>query len=423
MDPVPLTLVFRQTPDPAVWAIIENVPLSHEGIFWNFLDDGDTACLELQNGIELQGLLCESTTRLCDNSGVSGQFLVNTPVTTLKRSTKLASLQFELVNFPRFLGQQDLHVTDVTERTKNEEERVSYLKLGSFQVWAEPWYIGLTALPDIVEVDRRLERDGGCEVTHIGRIVRSDNSCFDVEEGLEIHSKLVRFLSFARGGSCGSIVLRGRHKNHDLVWELWGSPRVTPLEAIQTNWFDSHHGEQLAEVFPGFLRFWVRNVDCDRNRMSAALDWYCEALATDPPYTRIVLIQIVLERLERILSGKGKSSACGWISKVLQDHNVVPFIGIPTECKLLKKFADTQGIKPDGPCLLAYIRNELIHSGMDFGILSGSLCYEASQLGIWYAELLFLFFFDHKGMYANRITRKWVGQVEPMPNAVVSPNA
>ena len=182
------------------------------------------------------------------------------------------------------------------------DQTLSYLKLGSFQVWAEPWYIELTALPDIVEVDRRLERDGGCEVTHIGRIVRSDNSCFDVEEGLEIHSKLVRFLSFARGGSCGSIVLRGRHKNHDLVWELWGSPRVTPLEAIQTNWFDSHHGEQLAEVFPGFLRFWVRNVDCDRNRMSAALDWYCEALATDPPYTRIVLIQIVLERLARILS-------------------------------------------------------------------------------------------------------------------------
>ena len=46
--------------------------------------------------------------------------------------------------------------------------------------------------------------------------------------------------------------------------------------------------------------------------------------------------------------------------------------------------------------------------------ISSRAYYEAWNLGQWYLELMFLSRFNSRGDFGNRLTQKWVGEVEPL---------
>ena len=52
---------------------------------------------------------------------------------------------------------------------------------------------------------------------------------------------------------------------------------------------------------------------------------------------------------------------------------------------------------------------------MKKGILSFEAYRQARELGLWYIELLLLELFEYSGLYSNRLTRKWTGDVETVP--------
>ena len=68
-----------------------------------------------------------------------------------------------------------------------------------------------------------------------------------------------------------------------------------------------------------------------------------------------------------------------------------------------------------GPHALVDLRNGLVHQKMKNGILSSEAQRQARELGLWYVELLLLELFGYSGLYSNRLTRKWTGDVETVP--------
>ena len=68
-----------------------------------------------------------------------------------------------------------------------------------------------------------------------------------------------------------------------------------------------------------------------------------------------------------------------------------------------------------GPHALVTIRNRLIHPKLKNGIPSSVAQRQAKELGLWYVELLLLNTFGYSGLYSNRLTREWVGDVEEVP--------
>ena len=68
----------------------------------------------------------------------------------------------------------------------------------------------------------------------------------------------------------------------------------------------------------------------------------------------------------------------------------------------------------DGMEAVTSIRNSIVHPGKPGGY-SGSQYYEACKLSLWYIDLTLLRLCGHFGNYANRLTVRWVGEIEAVP--------
>ncbi len=92
--------------------------------------------------------------------------------------------------------------------------------------------------------------------------------------------------------------------------------------------------------------------------------------------------------------------------------------GIPAEYSDLRTFCMQNEIS-EGPRAIIKIRNALVYSYMQHGILCPEVYAQARDLGFWYVELMFLYFIDYRGQYFNRTTHTWQGQGELVPWAKV----
>ena len=68
----------------------------------------------------------------------------------------------------------------------------------------------------------------------------------------------------------------------------------------------------------------------------------------------------------------------------------------------------------DGADAITGIRNALVHPAKKSEFAEGSY-YEAWMLSVWFLDLTFLRLLGHEGEYANRLSQRWVGQVETVP--------
>ena len=90
---------------------------------------------------------------------------------------------------------------------------------------------------------------------------------------------------------------------------------------------------------------------------------------------------------------------------------------IPSELQKLKELTNSKTFQ-HGPHMLVKMRNNLIHSQMEFETLPDDIYFQARQLGLWYVELLLLRIFDYKGKHGNRLSQEWRGEVRLVPWAV-----
>ena len=332
--------------------------------------------------------------------------LANGPVTPIQPGDELTEVQFGLLNFPAFLGEEYQPPKTI------EEFKKGYQRRDVIKLQASHWVIEVRSFKNTLDIIGRLRAHGGYGLTHEGSIRRSDGKPFSANQIVPLLDLLCLFLSFARGANCGVTLVAGMNDKDQRVWEKWGTSHASPWSGHRS-WFDVKHGITLTELFPGFYNQLLNASLHSPIRM--ALQWYLLSNDTQALEGSIVLTQAALERLSQELDGeKGNRNEGEWIADALEEANIC--VDIPPQLQNLKRFMKRRSFD-NGPHTLVKIRNDLIHSNMKLKTLPSDIYAQARKLGLWYVELMLLKRFGYAGLYGNRLTQEWQGQVERVPRA------
>ena len=397
-------LLLRLLPKPSFVIEIDDLPLDVT------MDLDRPYHVSLENGNEIE-VFCISWNFQSSESGTTSKCVLKPKggCTLLQSGNPLQSVEFSLLNFPKFYGRQDRVLKTV------DGNEVRRRRNGTVLLASPPWEISISALPELDDYEKKLNAEGGFAITHNGRLTRSDGKTFSAEEaeGLLTH-KLRLFLSFARGAFCALVDITGKDKLGVETWKLCGSPIVAPWSIGRQSWFDTNNGQTLSEVFAGFCV--CLNDERNGEEIERGLHWYLvgnQGIGFSDADT--VLVQAALEYLAHVKpkSNKRRRNASETIKDALVEMGIC--VDIPESCPKLKAFAQNHGLD-HGPHALTELRNDMVHVRQKYGDIPSGVHFQAKNLGLWYVEMMLLKHTGFNGMYGNRLyTERWVGEVEPVP--------
>lgn len=328
---------------------------------------------------------------------------------------RIRRVVFHLLDFPEFycLGEGSGFDRVV-------ETQTGWCRLGFVALSAGGWKITLSAMPSTGQMVRKLKKTGGYAITHVGILEREDGHLFDEQPAEQVLSALRHFLSFARGLWVEPALPVGFGLDGELVFERWGFGVLHPWR-FAWSWFDEYHGEVLAQVFPGFWSAWQDAHWSDLLRR--VLYWYLASNAAPPAVDLgIILSQSALELLAWgkcavQASPQQKAAfkelrASDKIRRLLCDFGLR--CEIPPDLSDLHSAATAAGWL-DGPHAITGLRNQLVHPEPKYRGLGTRVYYEAWNLAQQYVELVILKLCGHKGVYANRLRPRAVGEVSIVP--------
>jgi len=257
-------------------------------------------------------------------------------------------------------------------------------------------------------------------VTHQLEVAREDGASFTPLEAQDFLENLHYFLSFCRGRWVATSFSIFFDKEGEIGMEQWGTGKVSPWRD-PSSWVDEHHGGPILELFQPFCEKLAD--ETWKDALSHVVYWFQRA-KTDSAGADggCILLQASLERFswhllvreQKLLSEKSfnKLSASGRL-RLMLDALAIPTV-IPPGLQELGMYAQPKNL--DGPAILTFIRNRLVHPPKPTPVQDKVPYYEAYCLAKWYLELAVLSVCGYKGEYSNRTRfRRWVGQVEKVP--------
>ncbi|WP_417584421.1 hypothetical protein [Pelagibacterium sp.] len=323
------------------------------------------------------------------------------------RRVKLAQLVVHILNFPLFIGPDDILHNEAVGGSR---------RLGRVVFANADWSVEMQELPTAKKTVEQLKTLGGNAMTHIAEIRRANGRMFSIGDAERVVYGLHQFLSFARGHATSVFGAVGFDREGGRAYEQWGTFPSTSWVA-RTSWFDVHHAEALTALFPGFMK--VRDHPQTAGAVSKALYWYLRSnrggsgMGTDGA---LILSQAALEGLSttaltvagiplpNTAADKIRGACIGW---------GIP-TAIPAELKKLRS-GRRKGAWADGPEALTRVRNDLVHSGRRSSTPLGPVVPETWRLAQWYLELAILRMCGYAGNHSSRLTARWVGEVSPVP--------
>lgn len=325
-------------------------------------------------------------------------------------STQISFLVFHLFNFPDFCG-----VGHIKEKEGLTEYFVNHIDLN-----CDEWNVAIKSLTSTKKNIKKLQKEGGYCLTHIGKIKKIDDSLFCGKNATQCLQALGFFLSFAKGGWCEPICVVGFDTQGNQIWKLWSSPK----EAWHTcmSWFDSHHGSQLVNLFPGFMNRW-KNAKWNE-ALREVIYWYLNAnFSSRGIDAGIILTQAAIERLSYEYTVKDKCllTIKGFKDLRASDKFRLLFSSLNIPIKLLDKTPELEALSQQFKWLdaqhgLTEIRNSLVHPEHKTRGQADLVIYEAWNLGLWFLEMGLLAICNYSDTFGNRLVKeRWVGQVEDVP--------
>lgn len=268
---------------------------------------------------------------------------------------------------------------------------------------------------------------GGYVITHVGDIRHANSSEFSSDLLNDFLLCLKHYFSFALGRWTAPGLVVGFNADGERVFEQWGLHKTThgPWEGSHT-WFEYHHSDLLSDTSKGFFTLWS-NPTWNQS-LREAIYWYVNANGGARPGgaaigvdASLLLCQTALELLawtfcvaDRKLCSKNKF-ARGGLSAASKIRMLMSSLGlslsIPAHYAALK-FIAAQG--QDSLDVITSLRNGLVHPDATRHKQAGAY-YQAWQLSLQYVEFALLRLCGHSGKYANRIAKRWAGQVETVP--------
>ncbi len=323
--------------------------------------------------------------------------------------TQISMIIFHLFDFKDRFG-----TTHKIIRSEN-----SAYSLGITELESEKWKVELHEIKKPDEENRKRKRDP--VMTHVCCLTRIDSAEFGGNSARQMLLNLKEFFTFSQGSFCSPVMPVGFDKTEKKVWALGTSPHYPIKNSM--SWFDPHHSNQLAKLFPNFLS----KLDDERwrNTLHSVIYWYVRSNNTSGSGidSGIILSQVAIEKLayEYAVNQRKLIEPNGFKDLKASDKYRLLFasLDIPTSIppnlvriqKIAKKFKYI-----DSPHFLTEIRNAIVHPEHKRHDDFSGLYYDAWRLGMWYLELAILRLCDYKDTYANRLPDEhWVGQVEEVP--------
>jgi len=293
-------------------------------------------------------------------------------------------------------------------------------RLGCSILTNDNWIIAIRSFNNTHLQVSTVRDDGGYAITHRIIIRRKHNQLISEKHIANILEALKYLLSFARGMWITPIIPVAFNRNKILHWEEWGT--VVQDQWISTNtWYDEKHGEMLGDMFPGFMKLW-NNMKW-RKALKTSLYWYVNGNDSSKGIDiGVILGQAALEYLswhylviiKRIISKSKYNNrrTCDNLIMLIDQCEIPTYI--PSSLNQLKQFANNNSIKT-GPEVITAVRNEIVHPKTRKHGMNTRTLYQAWLLCYWYLDLIYLYLFEHKGFYSNRITKKWIGDICKVP--------
>lgn len=335
----------------------------------------------------------------------------------------LVYVLFHVANFHNFIGSSN------TILIQDSRRQLSRNRI-TFEV--ESWRLTLDQLETTKSNVDLLNSTGGFAVTHVGKLEKSDGEMFSGGEARAFLDGFADFLSFARGFRVPLVLLSGFDALENQTWKYWDSSIGHSWRGVRS-WFPTQDAGRLADVFPGFLRWWQ---DWEKSE-KIALYWYLEANASLVVEQQIILVQVALE-LIAYKQGHTQGPAHQKLKGLLAEFGISLNVPPDKTCDSLPTFADAfksplsllehlqrfkqtfKETEQDGAYVFTRIRNDIVHARKEHDLENFSLVkHEACDLGLWYLELVLLRIFDYQGIYASRLQRiRYNGETELVPWAL-----
>jgi len=257
-------------------------------------------------------------------------------------------------------------------------------------------------------------------VTHQVEFAREDGAAFTPSEVQDFLDDLHYFLSFCRGRWVATSFTIAFDKEGRIGMEEWGTGKVSPWRD-PSSWVDEHHLGPILELFGPFCTKLVD--ETWKDALSQVVYWFQRAKTDSAGVDGgCILLQVSLERFswhllvreQKRFSEKSfnKLSAAERLRLMLEELAIPTTI--PPGLQQLGTYARFR--KLDGPDVLTFIRNRLVHPPKPSAVQQKVPYYEAYSLAKWYLELAVLSVCGYNGEYSNRTRlRRWVGQVEKVP--------
>lgn len=338
---------------------------------------------------------------------------------------KLNRMTFHLPNYPDLFGGKQYH-DEITKEGKTTSLSWSQVVLES-----DGWRILLQPYRDIFALRQKSRETQKVVLSGVGEIRKSDGSQFNKKEVRPILAALRIFLSFAFAEWSPPLLVVGSNDVVEKSCQFWGNYDVSP-RAYLRGWADEHHGQYLADAFPGFMARWSH--DNWQEPLELAVTWLIEtSRQSGGTEGAIAFGQIPLEMLawlvfvdDRTIVDDNEFDKLSAASKL---QMLLAQCGIPFEIPVGLSALTTLASKTKhatGPQLLTKVRNTIIHPNEKnrksltewetaYSVKVGDIRWEAQQLFKWYITLVLLSLIGYSGKYANRLTPCKMGDVELVP--------
>ncbi|RDY70386.1 hypothetical protein DXT76_13115 [Halobacillus trueperi] len=310
-----------------------------------------------------------------------------------ENNEKFDSYVLHVVNFDKFIGELI------------EKNNFSYS--GGVKLQESGWNIDIQMRHDYKsnETFKALKETNGYDITHLIEIKKTDGSLFGKNEIIELEEILVWILCMCSGRHVGFPVRMGI-RNKEIIYEIFSTPLITRYKS-RSNWFPRQKGDiAIKELFYAFYHLFQD--EFVKENLREIIHWYVEALNSNFIDNSTIISQIGLEKLAYILLTQQHPQ--------IISNNKYKKNGLKTNLRFIldKVGVDTtlgESHNPldenfgNGPEALVDFRNHIAHPKRDEVINSYEIYdrYQIRNLGVYYLEILLLYFVNYQRVYSNRL--------------------
>ena len=341
--------------------------------------------------------------RCSSSTGVSYEGIC-TPHAILGQRRTVKAVQFQLVNFPQYLGRPVRFGSE--DRPGVEPARLS--------LRAHGWRVDLDQDPKCSDQLSDVNARGGYATTHGGVIRRTGDRPITFGEAEQFIDCLHFYFGFLAGRWTGPILSTGIGRTGPL-WERLGSWKLTAGRELGT-WFPGLSPPSTREVEPllgAFRHLWLDPLWARALRM--LVYWYVQANAESgsteaaivAAFIPLELIAwlVIVEHGRHMSATKFKNLNTATRLEKLLCHCRIP-LPVPRDFAHLYRSALVKQ-KGNGPRSLTAIRHALVHPKRGkrsfLSRVDPMIFFELKELALSYVELSLLSVLGYSGMYSRRV--------------------